>query len=62
MKHKVFSSMLFLLMIIPVLGNTRAVSQDAVNVRIISDNGGSLQSIEYIRGFARQVRISTWKR
>jgi hypothetical protein len=40
MKHRAFLSILLIVMFIPALGNTHAARQDAVNVRIISDNGG----------------------
>ena len=40
MNHKAFSCMLLLALLVPVLGYTHAVKQNAVDVRIISDSGG----------------------
>jgi len=40
MNHKAFSCALLLALLVPVLGYPHAARQDAVDVRIISDNGG----------------------
>jgi hypothetical protein len=39
MKQSAFLSILLIVIFVPVLGNTHAARQDAVDVRIISDNG-----------------------
>ncbi len=39
MKHKAFSCMLAVAMLVPILGYTHAVKKNAVDVRIISDSG-----------------------